>query len=544
MNNEINITEENISNNNIINSNCNLSTSNDISKESSLSNFIQDTENSFSLEKSLKTKNTKKLSYFFDINDHFICRNCKTVPIINFVSLKNVDCSCSCYEIKNMSINDVFIKYIVRDIEVENGEIVNNNIENYLKCNKHMKNYLYYCKICQKNLCRNCLSETNIHKIHSLFIFDLNIFELNEKKKCIYEILMNKLNNSFFEKKINTIDTLFTLLNIIYNDFLYHTNYSHFRIFSNLKEFFDKFIIDKTNDEDIQEFDLKKEIKINNKRDLLDPNLKPEIILEIRLKRCNFNDITELCKLNLKNLKILYLFENCIVNIEPLTKANFTNLENLDLGANKLSNDSIPYLNKLNFEKLKELNLYLNNFTDYNIFKFKNNKKCLPALKVFYLGSNVIDWKNGYDEEQKLSEIYDFSSIKTIGLTNGIFDKITIKYIKNFIFTNLETLYLSRNNFTSLSFIKKLELPSIKNFYLHSSFIKEFYPLVKYKKLEIINLTDNDISDINKLELFIKELPNLKEFSLIGNKINMNDENNKKILNSVYKNIRTNIILQ
>lgn len=64
MNNEINITEENISNNNIINSNCNLSTSNDISKESSLSNFIQDTENSFSLEKSLKTKNTKKLVIF------------------------------------------------------------------------------------------------------------------------------------------------------------------------------------------------------------------------------------------------------------------------------------------------------------------------------------------------------------------------------------------------------------------------------------------------------------------------------------------------
>ena len=65
--------------------------------------------------------------------------------------------------------------------------------------------------------------------------------------------------------------------------------------------------------------------------------------------------------MNLINLKKLYLFENNIVNIEPLIKAKFKNLEILNLGGNKLGNENIPYLFKLPFQKLKELNLYLTN---------------------------------------------------------------------------------------------------------------------------------------------------------------------------------------
>ena len=276
---------------------------------------------------------------------------------------------------------------------------------------------------------------------------------------------------------------------------------------------------------------LTKQIKINSKKILLENINNAEIIVEIDIYRSNLNDITELCKLNLINLKKLYLFENCITNIKPLINVKFKYLEKLNLGSNKLGNDSIPILYELKFEKLIELNLYLNNFTDSNIFKFKNNKDCLPKLEIFYIGSNLIDWNiNNTQNEIK----YDLSSLTTIGLTNGIFYIESIFYIKRFIFTNLEILFLSRNNFKSLAFVEKLELPNIMQFSIHTSYINEFYPLIKYKTLKVINMKENCISKIDKLKQFVEQLTMLKELDIRGNNIDINDEKNKEIITYFY----------
>ena len=128
---------------------------------------------------------------------------------------------------------------------------------------------------------------------------------------------------------------------------------------------------------------------------------------------------------------------------------------------------------------------------------------------------------------------YDLKSVKFIGLTNEVFDYNTINFIDRFVLEKLEILYINRNEFTSLSFIKKLELNCLKEFNFYKSHIREFKHLKKIPILEVINMKDNYINDISNLDSFVKNMPTLKCFNLIGNDIDVNDENNQKIINSV-----------
>ena len=151
---------------------------------------------------------------------------------------------------------------------------------------------------------------------------------------------------------------------------------------------------------------------------------------------------------------------------------------------------------------------------------------------LFFLGNNKINWNLKKDKNIN----YNFSELKSIGLSCGLFGENTISYLKNFNFKNLEKIFLSRNNIYSLSFVKNLELPNIKEFYINSTYIKEFYSLVKYETLEKIGLRENYINNIDNLESFIKKLPKLKYIGLERNDIDMNEEKNKKIIDSIHKN--------
>ena len=232
-------------------------------------------------------------------------------------------------------------------------------------------------------------------------------------------------------------------------------------------------------------------------------------------------------------LEKLYLSENLISNVEPLLRAKFKNIKYLDFARNKIGDENIPYLLGMKFEHLKELNLFSNSLTDCTVFNIQNSQN-LPNLEIFYIGNNRINWVNSIDIK------YNFKNLITIGLTGGIFDDNTIEYINNFDFSNLKIIYLSRCDIHSLNFVKKLVLPCIEEFYLNDTFIDEFYPLNKYKKLKIIEMRNNSIKNIDNLNSFLKELPNLKKFNIKGNNIDMHLEGNKKIMNSV-KNIRKNL---
>ena len=501
-------------------------------KSLSFSNYFNilslNKEDSFSFQVS-KNKISDNKSLLSN-NSHFICRNCFNVPIINFITLTIMKYFCSCYNTEYTNLKEIIKKNIIKENEKEKEVLNGNNFKNYLQCIKHEKNYFYYCLDCKESLCEDCLGKTKTHKIHDLFYFDLNFYKTDMKVKNIKKILNTKIKKLKLDESI--INNFINFLNIIFNDYMNHPNYSHFIIIDNLNDFSEKLSIDENNNELLKIYEIKKDIKILTRRILFEYLQLNEVenITEIIIRKSNVNDITSICESNLINLRVLELNDNCIVNIQPLKKAKFKNIEKINFGENKIGNDNIPVLFELYFKELYELNIYLNNFTNKEIFKLRSKKDNLPKLRRLFLGSNKIDWNN---DKNNNNIKYDLSSVKVIGLTNGIFNNNTISFIECFMFEELEILYINRNNFNSLDFIDKLELPSIIYISIHTTLIKDFCPLKKYTKLKKIDLRDNYISDITNLETFVDCLSDLKELNLTGNDIDINNKKNKDIINSI-----------
>lgn len=516
--------------------------------KSSITNEIKDIYDSIYLDnksydnksynkfiENMKEVKMKKFSTYCDINDHFICKNCKYVPIINFVSFQEIEYSCSCYKVNRISINQIMNETIIKEkeaneIEKESKKDKSRELfittEKYLKCQKHMKSFLYYCKTCEENICRECLRERYFHQYHNIFFFDLYLYEMDYKIGQLEKILLNDIKDLNFE--FDMVENLIYLLSVIVKDYLLYPNYSHFLIIINASQFLGNYIINRNNNNIIEKFELKKEIIIMKKKSFYENILNPEIVTEIHINKSNFSDIAKVCELNFINLKKLILIENNIVNIKPLKYANFKNIEYISFQFNKLNDSNIPCLLELDFPKLIELDLYSNNFTKYELYELKNNKKYLPNLESLQIGANQIDWKRYKNNDIK----FNFDTIKSFGLTNGVFDSDSISIIENFCFNKLEKIYLSRNNLYSLSFIENLKATNLKEIYLHTCFLKELYQLKQFKKLQRIYIYDNYISEIDKLEAFVDDLPDLFVLNISGNNISLN-EKNQKILKSI-----------
>ena len=385
-----------------------------------------------------------------------------------------------------------------------------------------------------------CVRINNEHKDHWILIFDQSMNEIDKKIKFINEkFYLNKpsfISNSsdFLEEDIDKelkTKGIIQLMSIIINDYNFYTNFSHFKIISNFYQFLDHLI--KTNKEVIFDNGLEEQIKILNRRDLQKfiknpgPYNNPELIIEINFLKNNLFDITELCNANLKNLKTLKLRENNISNIEPLINANFKrSIKEIDFSVNKIGDKNIKYLCQLDFCELYYLNLFANLFTDFNFFKINNNKN-LKKLNCLYIGSNRFN-------DNQIDIKIDSSNLTEIGMSNGIFNDKSIQFINNFRFDNLEILFLYSNDISSLSFIENLELPKIKQFWINSNFIDEYYPLCKYKTLEKVILRNNYIKNINKVESFVDSFnQDLETLDISGNNIDLNDKDNEDILQKV-----------
>ena len=465
--------------------------------------------------------------YYSQPNEHYFCKDCGLIPIVQFLNTTDIIYLCNC---KNKTsckekINAFLAKKITK---IKEKDEINFKI---FYCQEHKnQNYCYYCKRCKKNLCRKCIREKNEHKGHQILLFDELMNETDKKIKFIKEKFY--LNSNSFESqssdfleeknrnKIQKNNDIMKLMNVIFNDYNSKTNYSHFQIIMNFAQFIDD--MNQKNSKDINELSLNKEVKILDLRELKRHSHNPELIIKITIENNNFNDLTELCKMNLINLKHLKLRENNISNLEPLVKAKFKNIKKINLAVNKIGDNNIEYLCKLDFIKLEFLNLYGNSLTDFKFFEIFNNKN-LYSLKKLYIGSNLFS-------NSKTDIIFNSYNLKEIGFTNGIFNNNTIHIINNFLFNNLEIIYFSKNNLTSLSFIEKLDLPNIKQFWIYQSFIKDYYPLIKYKTLTKINLRHNEISNIDNLIPFINYFKDLEELNISENSIDLNDEKNWNIL--------------
>ena len=495
-----------------------------------------------------------------------MCKECCFFPQIFFNENNTLNIKCNCKEITDMEYGRFIKEYIIKN---KSQNLLYSQIifENYCFCEIHNKPYTYFCwtcnkkydKICGVNLCDDCVRDTILHSNHIIKQFDNEMMK-NIEKICRY--IKNEKNikigantsieESNYDPNNDNKENFLLILKMI---LICSKNYFCHNIHTTIAEAI-KFINNKIkrvfNYTNNINKDVNKNINIisiSKKNELLNINninrlltylkiikYKDEIkkIKSIELQKSNFYNINILGGRHFEKLEILSLANNNISNIKPLLNIRAPNLKKLSLNANKITDECMYVFKDMEFPKLNSLILESNYFHDFGLFNYFSKYEYLDLI---YFGFNK--FIKNYDKYKDIK--IEMKNIKEIGLTRGVFSDKTIKILSNFQFTYLQQLYISLNNLSSLDFVNSLTCIHLKVFWGYSNRFKEFYPLIRFKELEKINLSKNIISDISKLTDFIEKLKYLFIFDLSGNKIEKNKENLdviKKIKNSIRKDIK------
>ena len=244
--------------------------------------------------------------------------------------------------------------------------------------------------------------------------------------------------------------------------------------------------------------------------------LNEESIIELNLSSNIIDDYTPLLKFI--HLKILKLHNNNLHDIYFLNSDSFSELEALDIGNNRNINDFSPLINLKNLRKICLFNCALNNI-DFLIKKnfelleyvdIGNNNKIndyyhinslinLKCLKINQNGINDLDWLNncGFG-----------GIIEELNLANNNLYEASFDFFDGF--KNLKKLNLSHCGLKNISFLDKENLSKIEELNIYGNSIKDLTPLLKLKKLQILNLkqynsTPININVVNLIKKYIKK---------------------------------------
>ena len=457
---------------------------------------------------------------------NFICEKCYSVTQIIKIGIENykiyLKCECLCYIIEDITIEDFYKEFEkTKIIKIKNIKIFSNSF-----CNIHKKaKYELYCKDCHQDLCPDCIGEDHIN--HDLFYFNNNyIKKIIEKTKEINNEKNNNNNNNLKYTK-----ELLKHLIDIYEDSPCYNIYSNIINVYNfyednkntLNENISNIIIN------IKERKIKKKIRFP--RELKENSNNGEKIAKIYICKKGFDHFDEMMLKDMSELEVLVLADNNISSIKPLIKKEFPKLTHLNLGKNRLGDENIEYIKNLKAPELNQLNLFENNLTKNEIFE---SIKHFNNLKEFFIGTNKINFNKNFDEKY-----YEFPTFERIGLGFGVFSNESIQYLSHIKMEKLKDLYLNANNLNSIQFIEKLTFTELEAIHFMNNFIKDFEPLIKFKDnfktINKINLKNNMISDITNLEKLVEAYPNLKHLNLSENKIDLNNKDNKEIINKIIK---------
>jgi hypothetical protein len=239
--------------------------------------------------------------------------------------------------------------------------------------------YFYYCSLCKQDLGKE---DIKFHEDHKNKLIEFNKFHIDDDIKIIKEILLDDvINNNRNFKIMNKKHNLKEKIEMIIKEFKTATNYNLIKNIKNIINFFKIRI--KSKNELIDLINKALENKDINIIDQNEENTYKESTLEeisiIDIEKSNLYNLNEFClpqlKDKFKNLIELSLINNNIRNIEPLLNINLTSLKTLNFLMNKIGDDMIKCVEKLNLPNLKELIFDNNNFTNYDIF---------PAIQHFY----------------------------------------------------------------------------------------------------------------------------------------------------------------
>ena len=177
------------------------------------------------MEEEDNDKNINLLPFSYK-NDHFLCKICKKAPKLQIDEINKkfiVQCHQNDNEKKLLEIQNLKEDYIVEDDDNDDNEI--------LQCQEHLKNFKDYCQFCKKNYCEDCQRcnhqklnidnkniQNHIKQLENIFFPNMNGVGSEENEVRVVSI--TKENNTYSD-----LELLKIIVSIIINDYLRVKNY-------------------------------------------------------------------------------------------------------------------------------------------------------------------------------------------------------------------------------------------------------------------------------------------------------------------------------
>jgi len=416
----------------------------------------------------------------------------------------------------------------------------NQNIQKFhVKCNKHFKNYYYYCCKCSINICELCINEHIEHKYIPFSQIGLNDNEINKMHIFLDEIKknlqkLNKIMNEFerillnlnqnkYNKNIydnneenNFKNYYFYNLNLIKNITKFKTdlNIIDYSLEKNGNLIFTKFNLFKEKNEEIKESEKKE--KEETKKKMKEEEINVKIINQ------NYeNDIKEIYIDNKINNSSNYNLKKGKYCITIKFNKNLNNISNMFLSCNfltyiDLSNLIFNEINDMSFmfngcSNLKYLNL--SNINTKNITKMNGLfYKCFSLKKLNLSSFNTVNVEN-------INEMfYDCHSLKQLDLSNFVTNKIidmdNLFYhcsslisidLSNFITSKVEKM---KNMFYNCNNLININLSNFKLINV-SDLSNMFKSCINLLSIDLPNFDNNNISNISQMFLHCHSLTSL-----------------------------------
>jgi hypothetical protein len=243
-----------------------------------------------------------------------------------------------------------------------------------------------------------------------------------------------------------------------------------------------------------------------------------EILKIIHPKKIDEKDLKCISDAKHRNFKEIYFYKiPLFMGLSFLIESYLSNLKTLHLENCNLNFFSIKYLSGLNLPSLLNLNLNFNQIGIEGLgflVKSKFPKLQMLELRKNLIGlnnKNIVDENDGDYDNKNFGEDIDFRA----------------HYFSHFNFQELTVLDLSQNNLRNLEiiYLSLANLPNLININLHDNDIKKFgiYHFCKsnFTKFKMINLKNNSLIhlSIRHLPSSFKNFPNLEILCLDGNSI-------------------------
>ena len=361
---------------------------------------------------------------------HYLCPNCHKFPFVEFTkSKKSVKFTCSCYNDKEITINELFDEnnnYITINNISDSTTIksVNNDYKG-LKCQKCDKdNAGYFCEFCLLNLCKTCMKKEKEHNYIELKAFKID----NDKLNAIITSLnqnnnLNDLSNINDTIYLNLIDSMNIetvsgeeinnfkkFIRIIINDYKNYPNIMHYYNIVNILYFFNLYE--------------NKGINNINNNERIQSKEKQEIIIEYLNNNSNINLFNENFVKNNKNNVYLEIdgetyelmshfkpkSSEMIITVQLVVKENIFEIDMSEMLSNCKNLLSINGISKLKKTKIINQSKMFYNCTslteivdinNWNISKETNNYlmfyNCISL--IFFPNSSIKKIRKIYGEK-------------------------------------------------------------------------------------------------------------------------------------------------